>query len=206
MISQNAKSAVAGTYFVHPYALVESHDIGTETRIWAFTHVMSGARIGAWCNICDHAFIETGATLGDNVTVKNGVAIWEGVTVEDNVFLGPNCVFTNDMNPRAYIKKKANALLKTMVRSNATIGANATILCGIEIGSYAFVGAGAVVVRSVPDFAMILGNPGRHVGWMCVCAKRLPFPVGLQKYTEQLSCPNCQRRFAQTPTAQLRLQ
>lgn len=206
MTSQSATSAVPGTYFVHPYALVESHDVGTETRIWAFAHVMSGVRIGERCNICDHVFVETGATLGNNVTVKNGVAIWDGVTIEDNVFLGPNCVFTNDMNPRAYIKKKSNALLKTLVRSNATIGANATLLCGIEIGSYAFVGAGAVVVRSVPDFALVIGNPGRHAGWMCVCGKRLPFAAELQKHTGQLFCPACQQRFAQTPVGQLRLQ
>ena len=111
------------------------------------------------------------------MTVKNGVALWTGVSVEDDVFLGPYCVFTNDPNPRAYIKKVADSLLPTLVRSNATIGANATVLCGITIGRYAFVGAGAVVLRSVPDFALIVGNPGRQIGWMCRCAHKLHFPI-----------------------------
>src|SRR6266542_6216913 len=148
-------SVSPGTYFAHPQALVEARDIGPGTRIWAFAHVMPGARVGMGCNICEHAFIETGAILGNNVTVKNGVAVWQGVTIEDNVFLGPNCVLTNDPNPRAYIKKMGGALSTTLIRANSTIGANATILCGLVIGRYAFVGAGSVVIRSVPDFAII---------------------------------------------------
>src|SRR5438270_2611470 len=121
------------SYFAHPAALVESDEIGPRTRVWAFAHVLPGARIGSGCNICDHAFIETGAVLGNNVTVKNGVAIWLGVTVEDNVFLGPHCVLTNDPNPRAYIKKSGEVLETTLIRANATVGANATILCGVTI-------------------------------------------------------------------------
>jgi UDP-2-acetamido-3-amino-2,3-dideoxy-glucuronate N-acetyltransferase len=127
-------TVAAKPYFAHPHALVETEDIGPGTRIWAFAHVLPGARIGADCNICDHAFIETGAVLGNNVTVKNGVAIWQGVKVEDNVFLGPNCVLTNDPNPRAYIKKSGAALDTSLIRANATIGANASILCGVTIG------------------------------------------------------------------------
>lgn len=176
-------------YFVHPYALVESSDIGQDSRIWAFAHLMPGTHVGAGCNIGDHAFIETGSSLGNNVTVKNGVAIWANVTIEDNVFLGPNCVLTNDPNPRAYIKKSGSILLPTLVHANATIGANATILCGIEIGHYAFIGAGAVVLRSVPDFGLIVGNPGRQIGWMCICARQLPFPLHLPD--NAMSCPHC---------------
>ena len=138
--------------------MVESDDIGANTRVWAFAHVMAGASIGKDCNIGDHAFVEAGVRLGNNVTVKNGVAVWGGVEVEDDVFLGPNCVFTNDPNPRAYIKKTGDSLVSTRVRTRATIGANATIVCGITIGQYAFIGAGTVVIRDVPDFAMVVGK------------------------------------------------
>lgn len=165
-------------FFTHPQALVESDDIGPRTRVWAFAHVMKGARIGADCNIGDHAYIEPDVCLGNNVTVKNGVAIWTGVTVDDNAFLGPNCVFTNDPNPRAYIKKSIDSLTPTHVCANATIGANATIVCGVTIGRYAFIGAGTVVIRTVPDFALVVGNPARQIGWMCMCARKLPMPVG----------------------------
>lgn len=186
-------------YFAHPQALVESEDIGRGTRIWAFAHVLPGARIGDNCNICDHAFIETGAVLGNNVTVKNGVAIWWGVTVEDNVFLGPNCVLTNDPNPRAYIKKSGPLLETTLIRANATVGANATILCGAAIGRYAFIGAGAVVLRAVPDFALMVGNPARQAGWMCSCARRLPIPASAS-LNSSTTCPQCGEQFHVTAT------
>jgi acetyltransferase-like isoleucine patch superfamily enzyme len=172
----------------HPLALVESDEIGEDTRIWAFAHVMKDARIGRGCNIGEHCYIEQGVTLGNNVTVKNGVNVWTGVTIEDNVFLGPNCVLTNDPNPRAYIKKSADSLVETLIRSNATIGANATIVCGVTIGRYAFIGAGAVVIRSVPDFALVVGNPARQIGWMCVCAQRIPMTA----VDDVLSCRHCQ--------------
>jgi UDP-2-acetamido-3-amino-2,3-dideoxy-glucuronate N-acetyltransferase len=193
------QTAPAKLYFAHPQALVESEDIGPGTRIWAFAHVLPGARVGAKCNICDHAFIETGAVLGSNVTVKNGVAIWWGVTVEDNVFLGPNCVLTNDPNPRAYIKKSNPALQTTLIRANATVGANATILCGTTIGQYAFIGAGAVVLRTVLDFALMVGNPARQVGWMCSCAKRLPLPASAS-LNSSTTCPHCRAQFHVTVT------
>jgi UDP-2-acetamido-3-amino-2,3-dideoxy-glucuronate N-acetyltransferase len=179
-------------FFAHSHAVVESNDIGTGTRIWAFAHVMRGARIGAQCNICDHVFVESGAVLGDNVTVKNGVAIWDRVIIEDNVFLGPNCVLTNDLNPRAYIKKSGDSLASTIIRANATIGANATIVCGVTIGRYAFIGAGAVVIRSVPDFAMVVGNPARQIAWMCVCAEKLTVATSQDS---TLICSACSRSF-----------
>jgi acetyltransferase-like isoleucine patch superfamily enzyme len=175
----------------HSLALVESDEIGEGTRIWAFAHVMKDARIGRNCNIGEHCYIEQGVTLGNSVTVKNGVSVWTGVTIEDNVFLGPNCVLTNDPNPRAYTKKSADLLVGTLIRSNATIGANATIVCGVTIGRYAFIGAGAVVIRSVPDFALVVGNPAQQIGWMCVCARRIPMTA----VEDVLSCPNCQRDY-----------
>ena len=159
--------------FVHERALCESDDIGPRTRVWAFAQVMKGARVGADCNICGHAFIETGAVLGDRVTVKNAVLLWDRVTVEDDVFLGPNVVFTNDMNPRAAFKKPPEHFLSTRVRKGASIGANATIVCGTTIGEQAFVGAGSVVIRDVPAHALVVGNPARRIGWMCACGEKL---------------------------------
>ena len=160
--------------FVHEKGLCESDLVGPRTRIWAFAHVMEGARIGADCNVCDHAFIETGAVVGDGVTVKNNVLIWDRVTVEDDVFLGPNVVFTNDRNPRAAVKKSSGELISTRVSRGATIGANATIICGVTIGESAFVAAGAVVASDVPPFALVVGNPARSTGWVCVCGRKLP--------------------------------
>jgi UDP-2-acetamido-3-amino-2,3-dideoxy-glucuronate N-acetyltransferase len=160
--------------FVHELALCESDQIGPRTRVWAFAHVLPGARIGADCNVCDHAFIEGGAVLGDRVTVKNNVLVWDGVTVEDAVFLGPNVVFTNHPRPRADFKIGRAAWQATLVRRGATIGANATVVCGITIGRWAMVGAGSVVTADVPDHALVVGNPGRRVGWACECGRTLP--------------------------------
>jgi UDP-2-acetamido-3-amino-2,3-dideoxy-glucuronate N-acetyltransferase len=160
--------------FVHPRGLCESDAVGPGTRVWAFAHVLAGARVGAGCNICDHAFIESGAVLGDRVTVKNAVLVWDGVTVEDEVFLGPNMVFTNDLNPRVGFRKGPGELARTLVRRGASIGANATIVCGVEVGERAFVAAGAVVTRDVPAHALVAGNPARRIGWACACGRRLP--------------------------------
>ncbi len=196
-MSATANPHLAEKYYVHPQALVESADIGANTRIWAFAHVLRGARIGANCNIGDHAFVEAEVLLGNNVTVKNGVAIWSGVTIEDNVFLGPNCVFTNDRNPRSYIKKSLDQLDSTLVRANATIGANATILCGITVGSCAFIGAGAVVIRSVLDHALIVGNPGRQIGWICRCGESLRISASIPNGTAVV-CNRCNSSFVRT--------
>lgn len=159
--------------FVHGRGLCESDRVGPGTRVWAFAHVMSGAVVGADCNVCDHAFVETGAVVGDRVTIKNGVAIWDLVTVGDDVFIGPNAVFTNDLDPRAAFKKTADRFAPTLVESGASIGANATIVCGTVIGAGAFVGAGAVVVGDVPAHAVVVGNPAAPIGWMCLCGLRL---------------------------------
>jgi UDP-2-acetamido-3-amino-2,3-dideoxy-glucuronate N-acetyltransferase len=166
--------------FVHAKGLNESDTVGDRTRIWAFAHVLPGARIGADCNVCDHAFVEGGAVIGDRVTIKNAVLVWNGVTVEDDVFLGPNMVFTNDFRPRAHVKKGPDEFAPTLVRAGATIGANATIVCGTVIGPDAFVAAGAVVNRDVPAHALVAGNPARVRGWVCRCGERL---------SEGLVCP-----------------
>jgi UDP-2-acetamido-3-amino-2,3-dideoxy-glucuronate N-acetyltransferase len=197
MNATRATSKDEASYFAHPQALVESTLIGPNTQIWAFAHIMRGARIGANCKIGDHAFIETGAVLGDSVTVKNGVAIWDRVTIEDNVFLGPHCVLTNDPNPRTYIKKSGAALTPILIRDNATIGANATIVCGVTIGRYAFIGAGAVVIRDVPNFAVVVGNPARQIGWVCVCAEKLSLPVATV-LDARVTCPHCRTSFGFT--------
>jgi UDP-2-acetamido-3-amino-2,3-dideoxy-glucuronate N-acetyltransferase len=160
--------------FVHPQALCESDAIGPRTRIWAFAHVLAGARIGADCNVGDHAYVEGGAVLGDSVTVKNHVLVWAGVTVEDQVFLGPGVVFTNDATPRAASPKGPAGWLATRVRRGATVGANATVLPGLTIGAWAVVGAGSVVTADVPDHALVVGNPARQAGWACVCGRTLP--------------------------------
>ena len=150
-------------FYQHPQALVESTSIGDGTRVWAFAHVLPGARIGGECNICDHVFIENDVTVGDRVTVKCGVQLWDGVTVEDDVFIGPNVTFTNDPFPRS--KVFPDAFARTVVRKGASIGANATILPGLTIGVNAMVGAGAVVTRDVPPNAVVVGNPARITGY-----------------------------------------
>jgi UDP-2-acetamido-3-amino-2,3-dideoxy-glucuronate N-acetyltransferase len=174
-------------YFVHPQALVETELIGEGTRIWAFAHVMKGAVVGKHCNIGDHAFVESNVTIGDGVTIKNGVAVWDGVSLGNHVFVGPNAVFTNDLNPRAEVKKSREEFVTTNVLEGASIGANATIVCGVTIGRYAFIGAGSVVIRDVPEYAMVVGNPARQIGFMCKCGERFP---------ESLVCA-CGNRFTQ---------
>lgn len=158
--------------FIHPRALVETDHIGAETRVWAFVHILKGAVIGRNCNICDLCFIEGDVVLGDNVTVKSGVHLWNGLRVADNVFLGPNVTLTNDLWPRS---KRYGSDLTTRIHEGASIGANATLLPGIEIGRHAFVGAGSVVTRSVPDYGLYFGNPAHPHGYVCRCAGRLSF-------------------------------
>jgi len=150
-------------FFAHEKALVESDQIGENTRVWAFAHVLPGARIGIDCNICDHVFVENDVIIGDRVTIKCGVQVWDGVRLEDDVMVGPNATFTNDLFPRS---KQPFELRYTTVKQGASIGANATILCGITIGKGAMVGAGAVVTKDVPDFALVVGNPARIVRYM----------------------------------------
>jgi len=149
-------------YQIHKNAIVKSKNIGEGTKIWAFCNILEGAKIGRRGNICDGCFMEGKVTVGNNVTIKNGVYLWDGVTVEDNVFIGPAVVFTNDLNPRS--KNTKYEKKKTLVKKGSSIGANATILPGITVGKYAMVGAGSVVTKNVPDFALVYGNPAKIMG------------------------------------------
>jgi acetyltransferase-like isoleucine patch superfamily enzyme len=158
---------------VHRTALVESDSIGSGTTIWAFVHIMHGAVVGLNCKIGDHAFIEGGAVLGDRVTVKNNALIWHGVTIGDDVFVGPNAVFTNDLMPRAHRQSGPEDWLSTTVGHGATIGANSTVVCGVTIGRHSMIGAGTVVTKDVAPFSLVVGNPGKAIGWACICGARL---------------------------------
>jgi len=151
-------------YFAHNNAIVETPHVGRGTRVWAFAHVLPGARIGADCNICDHVFIENDVIIGDRVTIKCGVQVWDGIAIEDDVFVGPNATFTNDPFPRS--QRRPSAFSRTIVKRGASIGANATILPGITIGERAMVSAGCVVGRDVPDHAVVVGNPARITGYV----------------------------------------
>ena len=173
----------------HPTALVESERIGEGTNVWAYAHVMKGAVVGHSCNIGDHAFVESGAVIGDEVTIKNGVAVWQYVTIENRVFLGPSCSLTNDNRPRS---KRDWTPVATTIREGATIGANATIVCGCHIGRYAFVGAGAVVTKPVPDHAVVIGNPARVRGYVCECCQPLVETGRI------LACGKCGLTYAKT--------
>jgi len=150
--------------FVHSHSICESKQVGRGTRIWAFAHILPRARIGCDCNICDGVFVENDVTVGDRVTVKSGVQLWDGVTLEDDVFVGPNATFTNDKYPRS--RHRPQQFLKTTIKRGASIGANATILPGVTVGERAMVGAGAVVTRSVPAGAIVVGNPSRIIGYV----------------------------------------
>jgi acetyltransferase-like isoleucine patch superfamily enzyme len=162
--------------FVHERGLCESDRVGAGTRIWAHAHVMRGAVVGRDCNIGEGSFVETGAVLGDHCTVKNGVAVWNQVTCEDYVFLGPDVALTNDFLPRAAFKKDpATEFKRTLLREGASVGANATIVCGVTLGRHSMVGAGAVVTRDVADFALVVGNPARAIGWVGRYGDRLQF-------------------------------
>ena len=160
--------------FVHESSYVdEPCEIGEGTKIWHFSHVMKNCRIGKKCSIGQNVNVAPGVVIGDGVKIQNNVSVYEGVTLEDFVFCGPSMVFTNVVNPRSEIIRK-DEYKATLVRRGASIGANSTILCGNTIGQYAFIGAGAVVTKDVPDFALMVGNPARRMGWMCRCGIRLP--------------------------------
>lgn len=162
-------------YFVHESAVVDpGARIGAGTKIWHFCHVMSDAQIGGGCSLGQNVFVASKVVLGRNVKVQNNVSLYQGVTCEDDVFLGPSMVFTNVINPRSAVNRRGE-YLQTLVKKGATIGANATIVCGITIGAYAFIGAGAVVTRNVTDYALVVGNPARQIGWMSQAGGRLEF-------------------------------
>ncbi|MCK5606213.1 N-acetyltransferase [Candidatus Pacearchaeota archaeon] len=157
--------------FIHEKAIVECSEIGDKTKIWAFAHILSGAKIGKNCNINDHTFIEGGVIIGDNVTIKCGVYLWDGVRTGNNVFIGPNVTFTNDARPRS--KAYPEEFVRTYVKEGASIGANTTIICGSIIGKWALIGAGSVISKDVPDYALVYGNPAKIKGYVCECSKDL---------------------------------
>lgn len=154
----------------------EGVTVGRRTRIWAFAHVLKGVTLGEDCNVCDHTFIEGRVRIGNRVTIKCGVSLWDGVVVGDDVFIGPNVVFTNDKRPRS--RQRPPEYHETVLRQGCSLGANATILPGLTIGRWAMIGAGAVVTRDVPDYALVVGTPGRLTGWVCQCGEKLNFQGG----------------------------
>lgn len=164
-------------FFVHTSSAVDQGvEIGNGTSVWHFCHLMPGCKIGEDCNIGQNVYVDSGVIIGNRVKIQNNVSVYKGVTIEDDVFLGPSMVFTNVINPRSFIERK-DEMKPTMVRKGATIGANATILCGTEIGSYALIGAGAVVTKDVASYALLVGNPARQRGWVSRAGYQLEFDV-----------------------------
>lgn len=183
--------------FIHPSSYVdEPCDIGPGTKIWHFSHVMARCRIGSNCNIGQNVVVSPDVEIGNNVKVQNNVSIYTGVILEDDVFCGPSMVFTNVVNPRSHISRKSE-YRRTIVRKGASIGANATIVCGTTIGAYAFIGAGSVITRDVPDHALVYGNPARIRGWMCYCGIRLALPSDLDS-NANATCGSCGRSYAKS--------
>lgn len=180
--------------YIHPTATIDPGvEIGEGTKIWHYTHVMSNAHIGRNCILGQNVFIGRNVRIGNGVKIQNNVSVYEGVELEDFVFCGPSVVFTNVINPRSEIERKSE-YRRTLVKRGATLGANSTILCGIKIGRYAFVGAGAVVTKDVPDYALVVGVPARIVGWVCECAEKLPIEVGSKEEME-VTCQRCGKRY-----------
>lgn len=172
--------------FIHETSLVgQNVQIGEGTRIWQFSNILDGVTIGKSCNIGQNVFLETGVSIGDNVKIKNNISLYTGVICEDDVFLGPNCIFTNVINPRSFIERKTE-FQKTIVKKGASLGANATIICGNTIGKYAMIGAGAVVTKDVPDYALLVGNPAKQIGWVCECGEHLG---------NDLNCKKCGKKY-----------
>ncbi len=180
-------------FFIHESSYVdEGAQIGAGTKIWHFCHVMGSAKIGEGCNIGQNVFVAAGVIIGNNVKIQNNVSLYTGVVVEDDVFLGPSMVLTNVINPRSHVSRK-DEYKTTLIERGASVGANATIICGVTLGRYCFIGAGTVVTRSIPDFGLAYGSPGRVQGWMCLCGVRLGFES--LDGQEQAVCAECGERY-----------
>jgi len=194
--AEDLKAAGTGTaayakpeYFVHPTAVIDDDvTVGRGSKIWHFTHILSGSKVGQKCNLGQNVMVGPDVIIGNNCKLQNNVSVYQGVTLEEGVFCGPSMVFTNIYNPRAEIRKM-DQVRPTRVKKGATIGANATIVCGVSLGRYSFIGAGAVVNKNVPDYAIVVGNPARQIGWACECGERL---------TEDFDCLSCGKQFAKT--------
>jgi len=179
-------AADGGTFYKHESAYVdEGAQVGSGTKVWHFCHVMGGAKIGKKCSIGQNVNVGGAAVIGNGVKIQNNVSVYDDVIIEDEVFCGPSCVFTNVINPRAFVERK-HEYKRTLVKRGASIGANATIVCGSTLGEYSFVGAGSVVTRDVPAYAMVYGSPAKVRGWMCRCGVKLG---------EDLVCPECGVRY-----------
>jgi len=179
-------------YFVHGSSIVdEGAVIGKGTKIWHFSHVLKGSKVGEDCRIGQNVVIGPDAVVGNNCKIQNNVSVYKGVVLEDNVFCGPSCVFTNVFNPRSAIPRM-DEIRGTVVKEGASIGANSTIVCGNKIGRYAFIGAGAVVTKDVPDFALVYGNPAKINGWICECGEKLVFESG------EAVCGQCSKAYSRS--------
>jgi UDP-2-acetamido-3-amino-2,3-dideoxy-glucuronate N-acetyltransferase len=182
-------------FYVHESSYIdEGAKIGEGTKIWHFCHVMGSAKIGRQCNIGQNVFVGEGVIIGNNVKIQNSVSLYTGVTVEDDVFLGPSMVLTNVINPRSHVNRK-DEYQSTLIKQGASVGANATIICGVTLGCYCFIGAGSVVTRNVPDHALTYGNPARLHGWMCRCGTQLDFKSVSASTTA--TCPQCGIQYTQ---------
>ena len=187
LLESNAEGG--GSYFKHESAYVDADvHVGVGTKIWHFSHIMSNASIGKRCSLGQNVNVGSRAVLGNGVKVQNNVSIYDDVIIEDDVFCGPSCVFTNVINPRAFVERK-NEYKHTIVKKGASIGANATIVCGVTLGEYCFVGAGSVVTRDVPAYAMVYGSPAKQHAWVCECGVKLD---------DDLSCPHCHSVYSKT--------
>jgi UDP-2-acetamido-3-amino-2,3-dideoxy-glucuronate N-acetyltransferase len=176
-------------HFAHATAVIDDGArIGDETKIWHFSHVCAKARIGARCALGQNVYVGNDVAIGDNVRIQNNVSVYDAVTLEDDVFCGPSMVFTNVINPRSHVTRK-HEYKRTLVKRGATIGANATVVCGNSIGRYAMVGAGSVVTRDIPDYALVVGVPARRIGWICQCGVRLRPGNG------EIACAACGERY-----------
>lgn len=180
------------SFYAHPTAVVESEDIGDGTKIWHFVHVRGGSRIGRNCNLGKSVYIDTQAEIGDNVKVQNFVSVYKGVKIDDDVFVGPSVTFTNDLYPRAFSWDEEH-VISTRICKGASLGANSTIVCGVTVGAYAMIGAGSVVTRDVPPYALVLGNPGEIKGWMCQCGRRLVDIADEDEHKTIYKCSICEK-------------
>ena len=188
-------------YFAHETACIDDGaEIGHGTRIWHFSHIMTGARLGRQCNVGQNVFVQSGVVIGNNVKIQNNVFLPAGVIVEDDVFFGPSAVCTNVINPRSHVPRR-DQFRSTVFRLGSTVGANSTIVCGTTVGRYAFIGAGSVVTRDVPDHALVYGNPARHRGWVCQCGVKLAILTG---GAGRARCPECGLGYQHEEGAPLR--